>query len=253
MGNLSEINQYYPHPKQQTANKMTTYGTYKKGLGKGGRARVVLAKKEGGSVRIGQKVYSFPKQQIIGDDKELKFFDTVVSGYTFDTTGEQVGTSINLIPQGVTDSTRIGRKCVIRKIMMKGIITIPTAMITGDVINLYLVLDKQANGADAAYTDIWTSSSNSNAFNNLANSQRFKILKKLRMAIGADAVLTATTVVTKTYTIECNLPCNIPLEFSSTTGAITELKSNNLAWFAKSFVNDDVIGLNMTTRVRFSG
>jgi len=56
-----------------------------------------------------------------GRGAELKFFDTSLS-FLFDTTGEVPATGqLVLIPQGVTESTRVGRKCVIKSVHLKGI------------------------------------------------------------------------------------------------------------------------------------
>jgi len=110
-----------------------------------------------------------------GRGAELKFFDTSLS-FLFDTTGEVPATGqLVLIPQGVTESTRVGRKCVIKSVHLKGItqgvlVLLPTFATTA---YLYLVLDKQANGAAAAFTDVMSTTLLATSFHNLANSQRF--------------------------------------------------------------------------------
>jgi len=56
-----------------------------------------------------------------GRGAELKFFDTATS-FSIDTSPEVPATGqLVLIPQGVTESTRVGRKCVIRSIQDDGI------------------------------------------------------------------------------------------------------------------------------------
>lgn len=189
-----------------------------------------------------------------GQNAELKFFDTALS-FNFDATGEVPATGqLNLIPQGVTESTRVGRKCVLKSIHLKGSVTFtPAAAATAaSTAFMYLVLDKQANGAAAGITDVLTGNGMQIAFNNLSNSQRFMILKKFKWTMVPTAgVTTAYNNTTKHF--EKFKKCNIPLEFSSTTGAITELRSNNVFLLAGTDgLSDDTITMNGACRVRFS-
>lgn len=246
------------------------YGKSKSGLGKGGKARKILAATQGGSyrARTGRKKYFAPGYERISgyygrynktpqSKGELKFFDTVSSA-TIRSTGQIQTTSLNLIPQGTTESQRIGRKCVIEKISMKGTLNCPSNVLEGDLVQLALVVDTQCNGANAAYTDIWVSATNINSFHNMANSGRFRILKVFRKLVNPNAVVGDSMGALSAnipYVIEFkfNRRCYIPLEFSSTTGAITEIKSNNIAWYAISQHTDNQLSLTMTTRVRYSG
>lgn len=189
---------------------------------------------------------------------EVKFFDTQVS-FTVDTTGE-VPTSgqLCLVPQGVTESTRVGRKMVIKSLTMHGQMfttygVAASANSTGTT-SVYLVLDKQANGAAAAITDIFTSNVVPTSVRNMAYSERFVILKKWEHAwypsAGVSAAFADTSRVIKFYK-----KLEIPVEFSSTTGAITEIKSNNLFLCGGASGNgaiDDTVTFAATCRIRFS-
>lgn len=185
---------------------------------------------------------------------ELKYFDTANS-FNFDTTGEVPATGqLNLIPQGVTESTRIGRLCRVKSLMMRGIVAFaPGASATATTTAYMLVvLDTQANGAAAAVTDVLTSNNMATALNNLNNSQRFRILKRFQWTFNPGAgVTTAYNAVSRPY--KYYMKCNTLLDFSSTTGAITELRSNNIFLLAGSDTQqDDTVSLLGTTRVRFS-
>lgn len=189
-----------------------------------------------------------------GSGGELKFFDTALS-FNYDTTGEVPATGqLVLIPQGVTESTRVGRKCVIKSIQMRGFLTYsPGAAADAFVgVVMYLVQDTQCNGAAATVTDVLTSNALGTALRNIANSERFKILKSWRWVFNATAgVSTAYDGQKKNF--EYYKTCSIPLEFSSTTGAITELRSNNLFLLAGSDGGgDDLVSMTGNCRVRFS-
>lgn len=185
---------------------------------------------------------------------ELKFFDTALA-FSFDLTGEVPATGqLVLIPQGVTESTRVGRKCVVQSITMRGVSLLQPAAAaqTATTVVMMLVQDRQCNGAAAGATDVMTSTNFTSAFRNLSNSSRFKILKKWRWNYNpAAGISTAFSNTIKSF--DWSRKLNVPLEFSSTTGAITELKSNNLFLLAGADGNsDDLVTVQGNCRVRFS-
>jgi len=185
--------------------------------------------------------------------EELKFFDTDLA-FAFDATAEVPTTGqLVLIPQGVTQSTRLGRQCVIKSIQIRGYLEFsPGASTTGIAVSyLYLVLDRQANGAAAAITDVFVNNQPYNNMLNLANSSRFRILKRWIHKFNTGGGI-QTAFASVAHQIEFYKRCNIPLEFSSTTGAITEIKSNNLFLMAGSS-EDDLVNMSGTCRVRFVG
>lgn len=189
-----------------------------------------------------------------GLDIEKKFFDTAIS-FNYDSTGEVPATGqLNLIPQGVTESTRVGRKCTVNSIQCRlNCIFTPGANTTGCTTQyLILVLDTQCNGAAAAVTDVFTSTTLSTAMINLANSERFKILKRWTFKLQAGAGV-QTAFGQDQFQLEYYKKCRVPLEFSSTTGAITELKSNNLFFIAGTDTEtDDLVQCAGTVRLRFT-
>jgi hypothetical protein len=169
-----------------------------------------------------------------GSGVEMKFHDVDVNDAAVATNGSILNSgSVNLIAQGVTESTRVGRKAVLRSINWRW--NIKKAATTAgssasETVRLVLYLDKQCNGAAAGVTDI-LESDDYQSFNNLANKGRFKILMDRHYTINAQAGGGDGT--TEDYgAMEVNgsffKKCSIPIEFSSTTGAITEIRSNNL-------------------------
>lgn len=202
------------------------------------------------------------KPYILKSTSELKYYDSIITNYSVDTTGEIVpittstsgsgstGTLVQ-VPQGDKDFERNGRKIVISKINYKGVLTTDGAALSGTVIQLCLVLDRQCNGALPSYTTIYETNS-FNSYMNLSNSKRFKILAKERFEINPNTNITTTTTLTQTHNIEGTIKCNIPIEYDNTvsTGALSSIRSNNLFWVAISSTTDDLSGLNLTTRLR---
>ncbi len=189
----------------------------------------------------------------LGSHTEQKFFDTTISG-TIDTTAEvPTGGQLVLIPQGVTESQRVGRKAFIKSIQIRGTLNYaPGAAAAATAQNwIYLVMDTQANGAAAAVTTVLTSNNLALAMRNLANQERFKVLKIFHFSMNATAgVTTAYNGIIRTW--KYYKKCNIPIEYSSTTGAITEIRSNNLFLLAGSQSGDDLTTIAAVCRVRFT-
>ena len=189
-----------------------------------------------------------------GPSGELKVFDTTLS-FNFDATGEVPATGqLNLIPQGVTDSTRVGRKCTVKSVHLKGnVVFAPAAGANAATTAfLYVIHHTPTNGAAAAITDVLTSNNMSTALINIANSQRFRVLKKFKWSLNSGAgVTTAYNNVVRHQ--ERYKKCEIPIGYSSTTGAITEIRTNNIFLLAGTdSASDDTVSFGGTCRVRFS-
>lgn len=187
---------------------------------------------------------------------ELKFHDVALNDVVVASTGAVTAT-INIIPQGVTEKQRVGRKCTIKAVHWKYTVTLPTtagATVTnGDVLRMILYQDKQANGETAVNSDILEDATDNLSFYNLANESRFVILLDKTvsinpMAAAGDGAANDTPQVTKS--LEFNKRCSIPLEFDAATGAITEIRSNNLGVLLIS--QNAVCGFTSNFRLRYA-
>lgn len=112
-------------------------------------------------------------------------------------------------------------------------------------------LDRQANGTAATVTDI-LETAQYNSFNNLANSSRFRIMYDKRHDMNYFNTQTSGgqdidgTNISGSFFANVNLP----IEFSSTTGVIGEIRSNNIGLL---LISDSQQGyLEGRVRVRFS-
>lgn len=193
----------------------------------------------------------------MGTANEMKFHDENITDAAITSTWQLVQ-QMNLIPQGTTEKQRLGRKAWIKKIQMRAVLTLPTTATAAETITTFrvaIVLDKQANGAAAAASDIWASDT-WDAWNNLANSGRFRILYDKLIPVSCMSGSGRGSTDTLSYggvsrAIKFFHQCTIPLEFSSTTGAITEIKSNNITLWA---ISSSAIGsLFGKIRLRFTG
>lgn len=188
------------------------------------------------------------------DGVELKIFDTT-NQFNIDTTGEVPVTGQQcLVPQGTDEDERIGNKIVIKSIQMRGtMVYSPGAGANAcDVSHMYLVLDTQANGAVATVTDVFNSNILSAAMRNHDNQKRFKILKHFEHTWNATAGVTgAYNQMAQPYTFYTR--CNIPINYSGATGAITEIRKNNLFLLAGTAgQSDDLIAVLGLCRIAYT-
>ncbi len=227
-----------------------------------------------GTMKLGYRKYAGLKKFRPGYDRtggfygryagsgggEQKFHDVDVDDAVVTAAGTIQNTgSVNLIAQGTSESERIGRKVTIRKILWRYNVSLPALASTqnpgNDEIRVIMYLDKQANGATATVTGI-LASDDFQSFNNLSNTSRFRILMdrvhgpfKRTAGAGAGGAENDWSGEAANYTFFKT--CNIPLEFSSTTGAITELRSNNIGVLLLSRAGS-ILTFGSKLRLRYS-
>ncbi len=206
-----------------------------------------------GAARGFQRVGGYYGRYANGGEK--KFFDLDIDDAAIAAGATIVIDSVNKIAQGTTESTRVGRKCTLVAMHWRGAVQLQVstaAANTSDEVRLICYLDKQCNGATAATTDI-LESANIHSFNNLANKGRFRILmdKKFDMVCpsgGGDG--TTEDYGEDSISFEWHKKLHLPIEFDSTAGAITEIRSNNIGVLALSAAG--LCSLNSKCRLRFS-
>ncbi len=143
--------------------------------------------------------------------------------------------SLLRIPTGDGATTRDGRKIIIKQIGWRYNVELAAqtaSATTSDVVRVILYLDKQANGAAAAVTDI-LQDDDYQSFNNLANKGRFRILmdRKYDMVAQAGGGNGTTEdygeyVVSDTFFKKCNI--EVMYNETASTGALATLRSANL-------------------------
>lgn len=189
---------------------------------------------------------------------ELKFHDVDLDDAVV-ATGGTVTPTINIIPNGTTEIQRIGRKVHIKKIGWKYTVSLPESDAQAtpapcDAVRVILYQDKQCNGATAAVTDI-LESADYQSFNNLVNKGRFRVLMDRKHTLNYSGMASDGAGLVSQSAVESNHSfykvCNIPVEFDSTVGSITEIRSNNLGVLLIS--SQGVAGFASKIRLRFSG
>lgn len=194
--------------------------------------------------------------------QELKFFDGVNLDNAVSSTGFIVQ-SINKVPQGTTESNRIGRKIWIRRIECNFTASLPKLQDTddigdGDILRIIIFVDRQTNGAPATVPEILDESS-FNSHYNMNNRERFTFLwDKLvvinRMVSGTDGPnRQSTPKVNKHVSFNRNMyGKGISVDFDASTGAVSEMRTNNIGMLYISL--DGNIGITgQQTRIFYDG
>ncbi len=191
-----------------------------------------------------------------GQGQEKKFFDTIKANTTVSAAGTLFSPSLNLIPQGTTEKERIGRLATVKNLYIKGEVRMPAqtaSSATHDRVRIIVYVDKQTNGTGAAVLDLLETAS-INSFRNLTNITRFDFVQDRVInlnCVGGAGNGTADSWGEFGVNYRFSKRCNMPVEFDSTAGAITEIRSNNIGVMAIS-ANGSAT-LLYTARVRFTG
>lgn len=152
-------------------------------------------------------------------------------------TVEPAAGSYVLIAQGLTDKTRVGNKITVTNFNLRFTLSQDDTG-TGAIFNInfryMLIIDKQCNGATLPTTLLLDPGNPAlttvdlKSFRNLDNTDRFEVLtdKFIHMSQSCTNALHSNQGESRVYKVSHKL--NLPIHYSGTTGAITELKSNNL-------------------------
>lgn len=163
---------------------------------------------------------------------------------------------LNNIPQGTSDKQRVGAKITIKNINVRYSCNLDPVAGSGAVggnARVMIVLDKQANGAQATVIDVLKdregAKNNLLVYRNLDNDERFQVLydKFTNLNYNMSQTLTNEHVgpVKK-----INKKVNIPISFSSVSGEITEIRSNNL--FLLVITSHDSMATDYSIRIKYT-
>lgn len=182
---------------------------------------------------------------------EKKFLDTQMD-FQVDLTVENVG-SVVLLAMGAGPSQRVGNKAIVKSVQWRGNVVLPPGANSQDTVGLYLVQDTQANGTNATCQEVFTSATLATMMRNIDNGSRFKVLYKTLIELNANAGEDPLYDGDQKL-FEGFIKVNVPIKFNSASslGDIANIKTNNLFWLAGSTITDDIIGISMKTRIRYT-
>jgi len=188
------------------------------------------------------------------DVQELKFLDTAISTLV-DTTTEVIN-QIALVTTGDGASNRDGQMIRVKSVRIVGRVSqVPAAAATSaPIFYMWLVWDKQPNGAAFTVLDFITSATAPLALPNTANEWRFKTLAKVVIPLNSPAgVTTAYNNVAMPVDVFYKFKKPLEIRYQGTAGTVADLATNNLCLVAGAADSDDTITFSGTARIRFTG
>lgn len=175
----------------------------------------------------------YGSQYARGNQQKWREVDSTES---FATTWSFVG-DLPAIVQGTTANTRIGNRISIRSIYYQFNINLPTTTNQGGgsfSYRLIWLVDHQTNGAQASINDVFAVPGTAPSIcstMNLTNSNRFKVLKDIRGSLNYNAAayngMNNQNVTQKRF-LKGFIKCNIPIEYSNTSGGVADIRANNI-------------------------
>ncbi len=196
-----------------------------------------------------------PVGKAMGVPGEMKFVDFTTGDSTI--SAALRNQNLNVIVQNVLENGRVGRKCTLKAVTIRGSFTLAGAVAASSAscrVRCRLVLDRQTNGSDFAAlqlldTDVIDS------FANLSNKDRFAVLMdKVYTLNSSGAAPSGAAFVTmeKTVNIDIHRALDIPIEFddSVSTGAVASQRSNSLHWVVQTS-DGELVAEASRIRVRF--
>lgn len=193
-----------------------------------------------------------------GVSDELKWFDFTTGGGNLTTNGVILDPTVIDIPQNATESGRIGRKITIKEIHVVGDFAVGDQASTAcsTICTLMMYQDKQCNGATAVTTDLiednggvitWAK------FNNLVNKNRFHTIAKIRQDINPNITWNGVNIINPLthHSFEWHKKVTMPVEYDGATGAITELRSNNIGMYGCD--SGGIAAVGYIIRIRYRG
>lgn len=204
---------------------------------------------------------------------EKKFLDTDIHTNTGSQPWTSVGLALTLnssatslrslpalITQGTGDSERIGRSIWIHSIQFRGVIRMAAGTSSADYNfgKIYMVLDRQCNGADATFGAVVTPAQPT-GFRLLNNSRRFQVLKEKfvnfdALAISGNGTTIDTGQRTREWSFYHRFRQPLRIDYDASSGAVTDLTQANIFFMAVAKQNAPVMDMDIanTIRVRFT-
>ena len=182
---------------------------------------------------------------------ELKYYDTADTSATAVATAGIIRNDslVDGITQGSGPSGRLGNRILVKKVLFNYSGHITSTATPGDacdILRFMIVQDKQCNGSAATVGEV-LESANMNSFNDLETSSRFKILYNkfhVMNTFGAYSTQNSRSYIHFQGAIDCN----IPVQFSASTGAVGDVSTNNIFVLAISENGEAIIDGQLRVR-----
>lgn len=195
---------------------------------------------------------------LLGTHPEKKFVDLAL---TPSPTVTGTVSLLSLIPQDVTESSRIGRKAIVTDILIKGHVQIAAGANQADGNNRVrfdIVQDMQTNGATFTVADYCNTAGTAdiNSYRDLSHAKRFKTLASKTMTVnaasgGGDGTTNWTAQTWRPF--QMSVKCCITIEYDASvaTGVIATQAVNSIHLVSFEEQASPATTTNLNSRIRF--
>nr|AUH21332.1 hypothetical protein [uncultured bacterium]AUH21338.1 hypothetical protein [uncultured bacterium]AUH21344.1 hypothetical protein [uncultured bacterium]AUH21350.1 hypothetical protein [uncultured bacterium] len=191
--------------------------------------------------------------------KELKYHDTDVTIPGIAVAGSIIDT-LNGVEQNTTEKTRVGRKIFIKRVQLRGEVSLPGLLAAGQTsthgarVRVIMYLDKQANGA-AATPGVILQTTDINSWRDMEHVDRFRILYDKVHTLNRPTVTEEPAGTFQSPTVVKNFSmgknCNIEILYSSPSGDVGNVQSNNIGMLFLS-TETLITEFTGTARIRYT-
>ena len=179
---------------------------------------------------------------------ELKYIDTNAgTAITFASSAFATGVLLNGVAQGSDATARIGRKMVMKSLLLRWTWNLGSTSTGGSPVRVMVVYDKQTNAAAPAITDILVADTFIGQ-NNLNNRDRFTVLcDQISEPIGANGNTSIGGTIYKSLNMETMFN-------SGNAGTVADITSGSVYLFVAQTGGIGVVNpiFNWRARVRFT-
>lgn len=174
---------------------------------------------------------------------ERKFIDLVSNGYTLQASSTGALLLLNGVGQGTNLTDRIGDSVLVKSIYIEGFLQLNTS--TQDLVRLQIVLDRQANGASPAWSDVYENTTPACcALRNKLTTNRFRVLTQ--------RILTLNNNGDQLVRFKMFIPLRkFHTKYNGTGATIASLYTNALYFSLSGNVTTNMSVAAFTARVRF--
>lgn len=154
---------------------------------------------------------------------EKKVIDLAANTYACDNVGTL--TALNLVATGSDFTQRIGRRITIKTVQLEGMLGPVDSTTNMTKVQMWLVYDSQPNGVLPAITD-FMSQSRADAFLNLNNRDRFKVLWNLSTTLGGN-----NNIATQPYqapavaNVSVYKKCSLPVVYDGAGATMADVQT----------------------------
>lgn len=141
----------------------------------------------------------------------------------------------NAFSQGADSIQRLGRKITVRRIDVNGLVQVTAggSDVIPDHIKVWIVHDKQSNGALPAVSDVLVGNSPltlpaTTLYPNLDNKQRFTILGEIDLVVNPGTLNATNASAPQMRSFSWSKPMNLTVEYSGQDGRQANVKSDNV-------------------------